>query len=515
LIEAGENAVQGGFRFAEDEEVQHPALPRKGCRLPLPRTGTHHVTLKHSQQGFTLIEVLVAILVLSVGILGVATLAIQASAVTADTKAREGGTNLAREAIETILSLPYSSATPDSITDALQAKAALAPASGYPGWTVLRREIPYTVSVTGCYVDDPADARGAHDASFCSGSTAGATDSNPIDYKRFSVNVAWTRNQTTRSVTQTTLVSPKGTREVPAVTSLTSASGITITDPSLTSLNFSAGTSSSATGVAWSVDQGVRGQASGGGKSWSFSWDISSVPDGQYVIGAKAYNSAGAYGTPLSLTITVNRAPPSAPRDFVAGWNQSVGTVDSEWLASPELDTVGYTVYRQQTAPSLGSVTKVNCGTPASPLYIVADTKCSDASPLASGSSTPISVNYWVVGVDRDPAGAYREGPASNAVNAYAPNVAPDPITSALTCTTNGDGSVTLSWTQPSQPGDPDSGDRIAFDRIYRDDVRFDRTGLATDDSFTDPNPAGVHDYYVDTVDTHLAESTATGTVSC
>jgi len=100
-------------------------------------------------------------------------------------------------------------------------------------------------------------------------------------------------------------------------------------------------------------------------------------------------------------------------------------------------------------------------------------------------------------------------------VNAYAANVAPNPITSALTCTSNADGSATLSWTQPSQPGDPDSGDYISFDRIYRDDVRYDRTGLGTENSFIDPNPGTVHDYYVTTVDTHLAESTPTGVVSC
>jgi hypothetical protein len=669
----------------------------------------------------------VAILVLAVGVVGVATMALQASAVTGDTKAREGATNLAREVVENILSLPYASVTPDAITGTLQAKPALAPAPGYTGWTVLRRGIPYTVSATECYVDDPSDGRGVHDANYCSGSTAGSADSNPIDYKRFSVNVAWTRKGITRSVTQTTLVAPKGAKEVPDVTALSSASGITITDSSLTSVNFTAVTSSSASGVAWLVDEGVRGLATGSGTSWSFSWNISGLPDGQYTIGAKAYNSAGTYGTPMSLTVTLNRAPPSAPQGFVAGYNQVLGTVESEWLASPELDTVGYTVYRQQTAPSTGSVTKVNCGTVASPLYIVPDPECTDASPIVNtgsggniafvgassstaegatsltiakpvgvaaghvmvaafaiqgkpgvntpagwtliretlgknsyeqatyykvagssepasytftpksgsykmrggivaysgvdtttpvdkegaksgtsgnavspsfgtgfdkdvlinavlftstnagatitpdpslpnerydvnpsnfshdfadgvqqqagstgtktavpsgsnagwisslialkpsngGGSSALSVNYWVVAVDRNSLGAYREGSPSNVVNAYAANVAPYPITSTLTCTSNADGSVTLGWTQPSQPGDANSGDYIAFDRIYRDDVRYDRTGTGTENSFIDPNPPGVHDYYVTTVDTHLAESTPTGVVTC
>jgi type IV pilus modification protein PilV len=679
------------------------------------------------EDGFTLVEILVAIIILAIGVLGTAQIAITASKVTGDTKAREGATNLGREVAENILSLPYSSLAPASVTGALQAKPALAPASGYTGWTVVRRQLPYTLSVTECYVDDPSDGRGIHDANYCSGSTAGTADSRPIDYKRFTANVAWTRQGITRSITQTTLVAPKGAKEVPDVTALTSGSGVTITDSTATSVNFTATTSSSASGVAWSVDEGVRGLAAGSGTSWSFNWNISGLPDGQYTIGAKAYNSAGTYGTPMSLTVTLNRAPPSAPQGFVAGYNQTIGTVESEWLASPELDTVGYTEYRQQTAPSLGAVTKVNCGSVASPVYITPDTQCTDASPIintgsggnitfvgassstvenatsltisrpagvtaghvlvaafviqgkpgvrtptgwtliretlgknsyelatfyrVAGSSEPasytfqpvsgsykmrggivaysgvdtttpidkegaksgtsgnavspsfgtgfnkdvvinavmfqstnagatitpdpslpnerydvnpsnlshdfadgvqqfagstgtktavpsgsnagwisslialkpangggssgLSVNYWVVGVDRDSLGAYREGPASNVVNAYAPNLAPTPITSALSCTSNSDGSVTLSWTQPSQPGDSDSGDNIAFDRIYRDDVRYDRTGLGTENSFIDPNPPGVHDYYVTTVDTHLAESSPTGVVTC
>jgi type IV pilus modification protein PilV len=679
------------------------------------------------EDGFTLVEVLVAIVVLAVGVLGAAQMTITASKVTGDTKAREGATNLAREVVENILSLPYSSVTPDAITGTLQAKPALVPAPGYSGWTVLRRTIPYTLSVTECYVDDPSDGRGVHDSNYCSGSTAGTADSKPIDYKRFTVNASWTRQGITRTVTQTTLVAPKGTKEVPDVTALTSASGITITDSTATSVNFTATTSSSASGVAWLVDEGVRGLATGSGTSWSFTWNISGLPDGQYTIGAKAYNSAGTYGTPISLTVTLNRAPPSAPQGFVAGYNQTIGTVESEWLASPELDTVGYTVYRQQTVPSLGAASKVNCGSVASPLYIIPDTDCTDASPIVNtgsggniafvgassnavdgatgltisrpagvsaghvmvaafaiqgkpgvrvptgwtliretlgknsyeqatyykvagssepasytfqpvsgsykmrggvvaysgvdtatpidkegaksgtsgnavspsfgtsfnkdvlinavmfqstnagatitpdpslpnerydvnpsnfshdyadgvqqtagstgtktavpsgsnagwisslialkptngGGSSSIAVNYWVVAVDRNSLGAYREGPASNVVNAYAANVAPNPITSTLNCTSNADGSVTLSWTQPSQPGDPDSGDYIAFDRIYRDDVRYDRTGLGTENSFIDPNPGTVHDYYVTTVDTHLAESTPTGVASC
>ena len=52
-----------------------------------------------SQSGFTLIEVLVAMSILLVGVLGVVTLVDGANAVTSRTKAREGGNAIARSVI--------------------------------------------------------------------------------------------------------------------------------------------------------------------------------------------------------------------------------------------------------------------------------------------------------------------------------------------------------------------------------------------------------------------------------
>jgi Tfp pilus assembly protein PilV len=704
-------------------------MPLPTSRHPQGGSALSSTAARKREAGFALVEVLVAILILSVGMISLATLVIRASATTSEVKAREGATNLAREVVEATLSLPYATLTPDQVTGTLQAKPALAPAPGYSGWTVLRRGIAYTLSVNGCYLDDPSDGLGAHDANFCAGSTTGSADTSSIDYKRFNITVSWTRRNLQRSVTQTTLVAPKGARQAPSITSLTSNAGLVITDPARSNVTFTATTSSTSAGVLWTLDDSNRGTASGSGTSWSFTWDISGLSDGQYVVGAKAFNSAGEYGTPISVTVTLNRTPPGAPQGFVAGYNNTTTKVDTEWLASPDLDVVGYTVYRQQTAPSAGAVQQVNCGSVASPLYVVPDTDCTDASPITASSSgagtvqfrgttsaqvsnaqwigfpvpagtsvgdvlvativvdsnpgisamsgwtlirststgtgsarlqeasfyhvaaagepgyafwtsngsnrnfvggvtaysnvdttspvtasgattgssgnavspnlsvsfsgsrvinavamrsvasggtvTPdasinserydrnlnsplgeyadgnqaaagttgtktatasssnggwisqllvlkpggggtgsLAVNYWVVPVDRDAAGAYREGSASNVVNAYAQNVAPTPI-AGLTCTNNADGSNTLNWTQPAQPGDPDSGDRIAFDRIYRDDARFDRTGSGTDATFTDPNPGGEHEYYVTTVDTHLTEAAPTGTVTC
>ena len=92
--------------------------------------------------------------------------------------------------------------------------------------------------------------------------------------------------------------------------------------------------------------------------------------------------------------MTLNRTVSSAPQGFVAGWNRATSTVDSEWLDSPEADTVGYTVYRQQTYPTAGSVTKVNCGTAVSPVYVTTDTSCTDASPIIPPSGQVDKITY-------------------------------------------------------------------------------------------------------------------------
>ena len=333
-------------------------------------------------EGFVLIEVMMAILVLAIGVFGTINLTLAATNATSANKAREGATNLGREAVESVLALPYSSVDPSNVRPMLQAEPGLAPAAGYSGWTVVRRQIAYTLSVDGCYLDDPADGLGPHVGTFCTGSAAGTADSRPIDHKRFSITVTWSQNGIQRSIRQSTVLGAKGEVDVPAVRTITSAGGVTITNPSVTSIDFSATTSASATGVDWSLDDSVSGLATGSGTSWSFTWNLSGVPDGQYLVGARAYNSAGTYGTPLSLLVTLNRTASTPPESFVAGWNRQAGTVDSEWLASAEADTVGYTVYRRQTYPTTGSITKVNCGTLAAPLYVTTQTQCADASPI-------------------------------------------------------------------------------------------------------------------------------------
>jgi hypothetical protein len=225
-------------------------------------------------------------------------------------------------------------------------------------------------------------------------------------------------------------------------------------------------------------------------------------------------HGAGATATSPNLTTT-------AANDLVinaAAFVESSGVSTS--ITPDNSLTERFDRYRSPTSADFADATQASAGPTGTKTATPSGNTNNNISVLIALKAIGIgynatSVNYWVVAVDRDASGNYREGTASNAVDAYATNRAPSAISGSLTCTTGSDGSSNLSWTQPAQPGDPDSGDHISFDRIYRDGARFDRTGLATENSWSDPNPAGNHRYWVTTVDTHLSESGPTGQVVC
>jgi prepilin-type N-terminal cleavage/methylation domain-containing protein len=127
------------------------------------------------QRGFTIVEVLVAAVVLGIGLSGAATMFDTASSTTTTTKAREQGVNLAREIVEDARSIPYAQLTPSSIVGKLQAMPGLNnnnPGPN-PGWTIARRGVIYTVAAGVCSVDDPADGYGVEDPNLFCASTTG------------------------------------------------------------------------------------------------------------------------------------------------------------------------------------------------------------------------------------------------------------------------------------------------------------------------------------------------------
>src|SRR4051794_38255394 len=136
--------------------------------------------LNRSQSGMTIIEVMVAALILAGGLLATFTMFDSANAITVDNRAREGATNLARELVDDARSADYDSLTSGQITPTLQGLPNLGDSNlGKTGWQLVRRGITYEVTAGACTFDsqrDNARTVAADDASFCPNSVgAGST----------------------------------------------------------------------------------------------------------------------------------------------------------------------------------------------------------------------------------------------------------------------------------------------------------------------------------------------------
>jgi prepilin-type N-terminal cleavage/methylation domain-containing protein len=483
--------------------------------------------LRSDERGFTLIEVLVAIFILLVGVLGVVSLIDGANFATAQTKSREGGTNLAREILDGARAVDYDKLTPAEIVGQLQSQPGLADSNASTdGWQLARRGITYTVSaVPVCKIDDPQDGLGDHaDGGFCaSSSTTGTIDGNPDDLRRMDVTVEWSVGALHRSVRQTTLIiNPSGSLG-PSVKSFCVAQASLSTTcvgtptnvvwhPSQTTVPFAA-TTSPAAAFHWQVDDGVsRGDAtsmpSGSSTSWTFDWDLRTVGtfdcqvtpdwtlDGNYLVGGQAFDSNGIQGQRKALTVTVNRSEPFRTCGFAGGYNEPPDkspVVDLQWKANPERDIVGYRVFRQEA----GAPHPVEVGS----CSLTIETSCFDSDPPVGGA-----YDYYAVAVDRDPStGNLRDGPAGDLVTIDVPSGNQQTTAPPTVYVTTSDGLPQITWSEADDP------DGIRFYRIYRNGTtyahRYDQSDGVTL-SFTDTNPGSTGDtYYVSAVDRLFNES--------
>jgi type IV pilus assembly protein PilV len=117
--------------------------------------------------GFTIVEVMVALVLLLVGVLAMVVMIEGSLSSTSKTTAREQATNLARELVERSRQVPYASTTTAAAPAAIAAALPESPAVSGGTFTVQRRHVDYTVTVSACSIDDPSDGAGVGNATFC------------------------------------------------------------------------------------------------------------------------------------------------------------------------------------------------------------------------------------------------------------------------------------------------------------------------------------------------------------
>lgn len=499
------------------------------------------------QGGFTIVEVLVAAVVLVVGLGGLLQMLITADHSITTTRLRQEETSLAREVLEDARGLSPTQLTSSAIASSLQSAVPQATLSGSN--LVVTRSVSssstpttFTISFNVCALDAPSDGYGNHSSPppdggvWCADvASSGTQDSNPEDYHRLSVTVT-PSGRSIPTVQQTILIYPRPVNG-PAVSCLSTSAtcpGPNVTITSGTSLTFNLKTTATAASVQWLVngntppsDQIATSSTdpyTPTGTSSSFTWNFPTA-DGTYAIAAVAYDSNGNSGTRSTVVVNLNRHPAIAPTSFSAGWNDLTGGVEIQWVPSVDQDVLYYHVYRQygsnaaQLVATCGNVTGTSCADAPESALAPPDPSARPNPCTSASQSYTTTDYYWVVGVDTDPStGQPRESTAqSPKVDAnlcdhqpYAPTTLSGTLSS---------GQLSLTWNAPS-PAASDSWDSIQAWRVYRwpstrsVQIPGDRYQLVGNSpavtSYTDgsPDPGGVQQSYcVTAVDVQLNES--------
>jgi len=502
---------------------------------------------RRDERGFTLVEVLAAMLVLLVGLLGTVKLIDAANATSVKTRARENANNLAREVMESARVIDYDSLTGAAVKGALQAQPQLADSTaGTPAWTIERGNRTFTLTVTACTYDDAKDSvTPTHDGSFCSNTpvVTPATDTNGDDFRRVDVTISWPLAGSTAQVRQTALIinpsgglgprivsfAPVASTTNPSVTIAPSCITINAPNVKITCGNDAlwTATSSFASSLHWNADDGAsEGDATEAttGTVWNVRWPLGSDPatppyilDGNYDVSAHAFDAVGIPGDQRVSTLTLNRSAPFAPAGLRGGRNDHFGTptrgvVDLFWNASSERDIIGYRVYDTKNGIAEDGDDRLVC--PLASNAQITATYCTDESPPV-GATT-----YYVKAVDMDNASpaAARTGTRSALLSVPAASaITSRPVFAAgsvLTATLVTGPTPRLTW-----PAATDPDGTILFYRVYRDTgtALTDRWDFTETNSpfYTEPQPGAstAHRYWVTAVDNSYQESDPLGPV--
>lgn len=502
-----------------------PALPRLrqiGRPREIGAQREIRVQPRRCEDGFTLVEVLMATVVLVVGLLALLTILDTTVKASMTTRAREGGTNLARQIIEDARTIPYAQIVPTSIEGQLQAikaeeKYPLADGSSASGWQIERRGFTYTVKVSECAIDNPKDGVAkTHGSTFCEGQRewkAGEVeDKEPEDLKRITVEASWTIQKHTATVKQVSTLTAAGqaigliAKELhlvePPYSFNRESTAPVISEAATTTLTFSVSFPEGTSAIDWSLEGAKQEEITVSSKATSatFSWAISGISDGTYQVSAQAVNSTGVIGPPISIPVRLIRGTPKAPEavgGFNTVYNSGVATEVGElqWKADSERDVIGYRVY--------GPSKELVC--PESSETLSTATSCIDFK-LPAGK--PAERAYSVVALYRNATEEVKESSPSAVTIKQSESTAPNSPTN-LVLTKNEDGSVTLKWTAPT------GGAEVWFYRIYRGSTNYtSRYGETTETTFKDTDAITTHEYWVTAVGRHLTESSFRGPVT-
>jgi len=486
-----------------------------------------------SEGGFTLLEVLIAAVVLAIGLVGLLGLLDTSVKATASTRAREGATNLAREVLEDARTIPFAQLSPTAVVGDLQAMNGLTNATPGPTWHIVRRGITYTVTASECSIDDPKDglAKTAEIASsevsyFCEkhkGSeewkAGGAVDAAPVDFKRVTVDVTWSAIGRSPDVHQVTMVSAAGeaiglsASELKLVPPPFVYPGSSVTQPMITEaateLTFSVTLPTGATAMRWSLE-GIP-QATfevKEGSTLTFKWRIEGLSDGTYQVSAQAISSSGVLGPPVTIPVTLIRGAPAAPKGVKAGFNTVYEggsprkAVELQWEANSERNVIGYRVYNPLGVVTAGLI----C--PQSSSVLSTALSCIE---LKTAYEPKPGLTYSLAALYRNAEGKVEEGAKASFTLAF-PAPEPPKEPKNLKSVKNANGSVTLTWEAPKE------GTPVAFYRIYRGSTdytsRYDTASATEKPSYTDSDAVTTHTYWVTAVSSTLTESQFVGPVT-
>lgn len=523
------------------------------------------------EKGMTIVEALVATLLLVVGLLGTFVVLASSGRRTAGTRSLEAATGLARQITETAHGVAWTHLTSAALPAELQAAApgGLADADpATPGWQVRRRGVTYTLTASVCAIDDPADGYGSHpagaDPPWCRSYAAGSADGDAVDARQVTVTAVWSEGPHGRSASQSTVVTPADANSTGSAS--VTLSNLRVTSPALLdgqvascaspSASCTSSVSASSTGITrvdlaldvtgspaslvWYVNGTNEGTVTGSGGTRTMTWTLdpssSPLPDGNYTVSVRAYDDSGAaVASPVTQTVTLNRFAPDATAFVVKGgpdglFSSSGRTADAEWTTTTASGRYDHDLISLQLGRADLSLTGTAAGGPQRPSIACDTMSLATASCIDTGlgASSAHDVRYVVLPRDRWPNGSDRVAPVSLtsstpgiSTNVNATNGAP-PAPTGVTATVSG-GQVTLAWTPATVTVgrtpyyDPDREPLDSFrvyrdgsrraDRVARTDLGCDAAPPCTTTSATFPAVAGTHVYRVTAVDDRLNES--------